>query len=215
MNKKIIYLLALLPIILFAGCTKSNPTTPNNVVTTVPKIVSLTAPKDSILYGGSESADITCVATGGNLKYVWHVDLGDIIPLNGDHSMISFTGAACCVGPKTITCTVSNDSGTVSKDIIITILENSTFPNIVNLFSDKTDLHVSSKETAKIECVAQGGFLKYTWSVDKGSLVPDPKDSTIVNYTPDASCIGTRTIKCSVKNSKGSALDSLQVNVVN
>ena len=129
--------------------------------------------------------------------------------------MVSFTGAACCVGPKTITCTVSNDSGSVSKDIIITILENSTFPNIVNIYSDKTDIHISSKETAKIGCVAQGGFLNYTWSVDKGSLVPDPKDSTIVNYTPDASCIGTRTIKCSVKNSKGSALDSLLVNVVN
>ena len=162
---KILYicLFVISSVILITGCTKNNPTTPNNAITTVPKILSLTAPKDSILYGGSESADITCVATGGNLKYVWHVDLGDIIPLNGDHSLVSFTGAACCVGPKTITCTVSNDSGSVSKDIIITILENSTFPNIVNIYSDKTDIHISSKETAKIGCVAQGGLLNHTW----------------------------------------------------
>ena len=97
---KILNIFFALILILLIGC-KTNSTSPNKVASSAPSILSITAEKTQILYGG-DPAIITCNATGGNLKYVWQVDLGDIIPMNSEHSMVSFSGAACCVGDKTI-----------------------------------------------------------------------------------------------------------------
>ncbi|MDQ1285775.1 MAG: Ig-like protein [Thermodesulfobacteriota bacterium] len=96
------------------GCSKNdNPA--SNDSETAPVINSVSADKTQILYGGMDKAVISCSAEGGNLKYVWQVDLGDLIPVNSEHSKVSYSGAACCVGDKIITCTVSNSKGSVSK----------------------------------------------------------------------------------------------------
>jgi len=117
------YRILLIAVLLFTpilwSCKENTPV--NNTTTTVPKIISLTADKPEILFGGADPTTITCQATGGDLAYKWEVDLGDIFPLNTDGSMIRFTGSPCCIGKKYIKCTVSNDKGSVKDTIIITI----------------------------------------------------------------------------------------------
>lgn len=103
---------------LAVSCTKESPVNPN---TTNPTIISLTTDKTSITVG--EPATITCNAEGGELNYEWDVLLGDIIPQNETGSVVKFSGAECCSGDKTISCTVSNDKGKASETIIITIVE--------------------------------------------------------------------------------------------
>ena len=98
---------------------KENPNPDAN--TTVPQIISLTANKYLIMVGGEDPAILTCEASGGNIQYTWEVDLGDIFPLNEDGSMVRFTGSECCLGEKVIKCTVANDKGSATQNIIITI----------------------------------------------------------------------------------------------
>jgi len=117
-------LLLFIPIlILIAGCSKKEDNNPDpGVTTTQPKIESLTADKTEILYGGEVPAIITCVATGGNIEYIWDVDLGDIFPLNDEGSQVRFTGSECCLGNKYIKCTAQNDKGSVTDTIVINII---------------------------------------------------------------------------------------------
>ena len=103
------------------SCKKEAEAPDTGVVTNTPEIVSLKADKYEIKVGGEEPCIIECEATGGNLSYVWEVDLGDIFPLNESGSQVRFTGSECCVGDKFITCTVSNDKGEVSESITIHI----------------------------------------------------------------------------------------------
>ncbi len=90
---------------------------------TTPVIDSLSATKLIIAFGGTEPTIISAYAHGGNLTYIWEVDFGDIIPQNNEATQVSFAGSPCCVGEKEIKCTVSNDKGSDSKIITITILE--------------------------------------------------------------------------------------------
>ena len=118
------------------GCSQDTTGPDAGAETGPPEIRSLTAEKMQILYGGQDPAIITCDATGGNLTYVWEVDLGDIIPLNSTRSKVSFNGSACCVGEKIITCTVSNSKGSTSKTITITILETVNLPEVLVIETD-------------------------------------------------------------------------------
>ncbi|MFH1160823.1 MAG: hypothetical protein V1733_07735 [bacterium] len=102
------------------ACKKSGTPNPNEN-TTFPEFISLTADKDSIKVGGTEPAILTCMAQGGNIQYVWEVDLGDIFPLTEDGSVVRFTGAECCLGQKYIKCTISNDKGSIMDTVIVTI----------------------------------------------------------------------------------------------
>jgi hypothetical protein len=204
-----------IPLLLFCfGCTKNNSVSNSNEPTTIPQIISLTALKSQILYGGNDPAYITCNAIGGNLKYVWEVDLGDIIPLNSDHSKISFNGAACCVGEKIIKCTVSNDKGSDTKSIIITILEVLKAPEIISIESDKTEIN-SNGESAILTCFAIGGQLKYNWQSDCGNISINGKDSSKIIYSASKNCIGTQIIKCNVSNEKGNDSKTFQITVKN
>ena len=196
------------------GCSQKSNTVGADPETGPPVIVKLTAEKNQILYGGQDPAIITCEATGGNLKYVWQVDLGDIIPMNSAHSKISFNGAACCVGEKTITCTVSNSLGSVSKTIVITILEVINTPEIISLESDKTQINAGTSEMASLVCYAIGGHLKYAWEADCGDLTLNKTDSSKVTYTATAACAGVRYIICTVTNEKGKTAKTLQVSVI-
>ncbi|MBT3302421.1 MAG: PKD domain-containing protein [Bacteroidetes bacterium] len=110
-------------ILLISSCDTTdvnpNPDTPS----TMPTIDSLTASKLIIEFGGLDPTVISAFAQGGNLTYNWEVDFGDIIPQNAEATVVSFAGSPCCVGEKEIKCTVSNDKGSVSQIITITILE--------------------------------------------------------------------------------------------
>lgn len=200
--------------LLIIGCSKKSdsPTDPS-LETGSPVITSLTAEKTQILYGGQDPAIITCSATGGNLKYVWEVDLGDIIPLNASHSKISFNGAACCVGDKTIKCTVSNSKGSDSKTIIITILEVIKIPEIISLESDKAQINSATNETASFVCYAIGGHLKYKWETDCGNILLNQTDSSKATMTATVNCAGTRNVTCTVANEKGSVAKTLQITI--
>lgn len=211
MNMKVLLAAALCTLVL--GCSKDAAPTDPNAETGPPEIVSLTAEKLQILYGGQDPAIITCEARGGNLTYKWAVDLGDIIPLNASRSKVSFNGSACCVGEKTITCTVSNSQGSVSKSIIITILEAVNVPEIIALQTDKSTLNSSTGETASLVCYAIGGQLKYAWEADCGVVSINPADSSRATYTATPACAGTRTLTCRVSNGMGSDTKTLQLTI--
>jgi len=209
-----LYIGAILIALLLTSCKKDNTIVDPGVVTTVPEILGITADKTTIMYGNDDHAIITCNASGGNLKYTWEVDLGDIIPQNTDRSKVSFTGAACCVGEKTIKCTVSNDKGSVSKNIIITILENVTVPDIISIGVDNTQIKADGIDAANLVCYAIGGKLNYKWETDCGKLTPVPSDSTRITYTATTECIGDKTIKCTVTNEKGTISKTQVITVV-
>ena len=117
---KYIAFIALIFVLSSYGCKKDSPVS-SGVATSAPQIVSLTATKDSIDYGGNEPTVITCVANGGNLAYEWKVDLGNIFVLNSDNSQVRFTGSPCCIGKKYISCKVSNDKGSILDTMVIFI----------------------------------------------------------------------------------------------
>lgn len=105
---------------LLASCAKTDD---KDGATAIPQISSLTTSKDSIAFGGIESAILTCVASGGALTYKWEVDFGDLLPLNAEGSQIQFTGSECCTGDKNISCTVKNSLGQVTKIVVVNIGE--------------------------------------------------------------------------------------------
>ena len=119
MKLNVVLFLLMVTIVSITGCKKKESTP--DASTTSPQIVSLTANKYQIMVGGEDPAILTCEASGGNIQYTWEVDLGDIFPLNEVGSMVRFTGSDCCLGEKKIHCTVTNDKGSVSETIIITI----------------------------------------------------------------------------------------------
>jgi len=103
------------------SCKKDTDTSDPGVVTTYPEIIELKADKYEIKVGGEDPCILTCEASGGNLSYVWEVDLGDIFAINEEGSQVRFTGSECCVGDKLIKCTVSNDLGSVTETVIVHI----------------------------------------------------------------------------------------------
>ena len=115
------FVFALIGLTFFSSCDKDG--TSNNLQTEMPVIDSLITNSTRITYGGDNPAILKCFATGGNLNYIWEVDLGDLFSLNDEGSEVQFTASPCCIGEKAITCTVSNDKGKVSKSIAITITQ--------------------------------------------------------------------------------------------
>jgi hypothetical protein len=111
----------LLITVTFLSCKKDTDTPDPGVVTTYPEIVDLNSDKAEIRVGGEDPAILTCEATGGNLSYVWEVDLGDIFAINESGSQVRFTGSECCVGDKLINCTVSNELGSVTETVTVHI----------------------------------------------------------------------------------------------
>ena len=216
MKAKNIIFFALILVWIFSvtGCSNKDNPAGNTEFETSPEITNIIADKTEILFGGNDIAILTCNATGGNLKYEWQVDLGDLIPLNSERSKVSFTGAECYVGEKIITCKVSNSKGSVSKSIILTILEVITQPEIITIESDKSELKSSTEESANIVCYAIGGNLKYDWKSDCGNILLNKDDNSKITYMPLVNdCIGVRTITCIVSNEKGTFTQTFQITV--
>lgn len=65
-----------------------------------------------------DTTTIHCYASGIDLVYAWECDHGNF---NGSGTQIKYAAGECCVGINTITCTVSNYLGQVSKDIQIEV----------------------------------------------------------------------------------------------
>jgi hypothetical protein len=200
----------IIAIVIISGC-KSDPTNPDSGTTSMPEIISLKTDKTKILYGGQEPAIITCSAKGGDLKYTWQVDLGDIIPINADKSQVSFSGSACCVGDKTINCTVSNDKGSITKSIIINIYEVETKPEIISLEPKKTEIIGDGIDGTLVDCFAIGGNLKYKWEADCGTF--NRVDTSQIQYRAGTECIGVKNLKCTISNSLGSDTKTIQITV--
>lgn len=114
---KYIILTCIVFAVAFSSCKKDD----ENANTTNPVIESLTTDKNHIQSGGNDPAILTCVANGGSLEYLWEVDLGDIFPLNDEGSKVRFTGSECCLGEKTIKCTVSNNKGSIMDTVNLII----------------------------------------------------------------------------------------------
>ena len=65
-----------------------------------------------------DTTTITCYAKGLDIFYSWECDHGNF---NGSGNQIKYAAGECCVGLNTITCTVSNHLGQVSKEIQIEV----------------------------------------------------------------------------------------------
>jgi len=119
MKIRSLFFIGVITLLSFSACEKDKDDPIGEV--TIPEIISLTANKTVVQFGGHDPILITCVATGGDLDYTWSVDLGDLIPMNEDGSVYQFTASDCCIGDKIITCTVENslDSKTDTVSIYI------------------------------------------------------------------------------------------------
>lgn len=80
------------------------------------KILSLTASINPVK--AWDTTFITCEAEGDYLIYTWDYDHGYIL---GDGPTVKYAAGECCVGVNTITCKVSNVTGSVSDTIKVTV----------------------------------------------------------------------------------------------
>ena len=65
-----------------------------------------------------DTTTITCYSTGDSLIYSWECDHGNF---NGSGTQIRYAAGECCVGINTITSSISNRLGIVSKIIKIEV----------------------------------------------------------------------------------------------
>jgi len=117
--KSILFSFAILALVSFSSCEKEEVI--STIQTEIPAIDSLTTNTFRILAGDPIPAILHCYATGGDLNYVWEVDLGDLFTTNESGSEVQYTASACCLGEREITCIVSNNKGDASESIVITI----------------------------------------------------------------------------------------------
>jgi hypothetical protein len=89
---------------------------------------------------------------------------------------------------------------------------NSEHPTIISLTSEKSEIKIG--ESTKITCEATGGNLEYEWSVLLGDIIPANESGSEVTYSGFECCSGEKTISCTVKNDKGTATDTLVVNIL-
>ena len=115
------YLFAIAGLLFLGSCDKDDNN--SNNATEAPLIDSLTTSMTLMEFGSTKPAVLNCYATGGDLTYIWEVDLGDLFVINDSGSQAQYTASPCCIGEKIISCTVSNNKGEVTESIILTITE--------------------------------------------------------------------------------------------
>jgi hypothetical protein len=120
--KRFSYLFVIVSFVLLASCEKDD-TKDSDVLTEFPVIDSLTTSMVVMEFGSTIPAVLSCSATGGNLEYLWEVDLGELFVMNTSGSEAQYSASPCCIGEKVITCTVSNDKGSASESIFLMITE--------------------------------------------------------------------------------------------
>ena len=115
MTQKIQTLLLFSGLLFFVACEKNNGDNPGNTSNQI-SIDSLTA--TALTVKAWDTTTIVCHATGLDLIYAWECDHGNF---NGSGTRIKYAAGECCIGINTITCTISNMTGQVSKEIKIEI----------------------------------------------------------------------------------------------
>ncbi len=119
LENKLVLVLMLICISFYACDDNDNPPNgDNNNEEPIPLVFdSLTADKDTILAG--EAVEITAIASGKNIKYVWNASSGNIL---GSGSTITLTTPPCIPDEITVSCTVTDDyDESDSKSIIIVV----------------------------------------------------------------------------------------------
>lgn len=100
-------------LLIIAACAKDEiKMTPSEKI----RIDSLAATYDTVK--AWDTTTITCYATGDSIVYSWECDHGNF---NGSGTQIRYAAGECCVGTNTITCTITNISGSDIKDIQIVV----------------------------------------------------------------------------------------------
>jgi hypothetical protein len=161
-----------------------------------PVIISLLA--NSYTLKPSENTILSCEAIDGDgdiIDYTWYAEYGSI---SGIGSLVTWT-APDIAGVYTITCTVSDDILSDSKDVTITVLENRA-PVISNITANPATLTIGGMSS--ITCSAtdpDGDIISYTWSFDYETI--NSSGSTI-NWKAPLSP-GNYTVTCSVSDPDG------------
>lgn len=85
------------------------------------EISSMTTDKSVVRVG--ESANITIIAKGSSLSYIWSSSSGTVLPEQTDNSKAQYIPCSSCVGAgkTTITCKVSDGSTSKQQSIEITV----------------------------------------------------------------------------------------------
>lgn len=114
--KKFYYFIFLLSLLWIFACEKEEDATLEDTTDQI-TIDSLIANLYTVK--AWDTITISCYARGVDLIYSWECDHGNF---NGGGTQIKYAAGECCVGFNTITCSVSNETGQVSKSIQIEVL---------------------------------------------------------------------------------------------
>ncbi len=97
------------------SCQPSYMENPEDVETSTIDYRSLTASRDSACM--FDTIIIVADAAGDNLKYEWQRAKGSLVPVKDEPNKAYFWGCQTCVGRLTVSCTVSNEYGSYTKDV--------------------------------------------------------------------------------------------------
>lgn len=112
-------LFAILTLAILGSCAKEESN--NGIATAIPTIDSLIASDNRVIANSTKPVTLNCYAQGGDLTYLWEVELGDLFVTSEDGSSAQFSASACCLGDREITCTVTNSMGEASKSVVVTV----------------------------------------------------------------------------------------------
>ncbi|MFH2142727.1 MAG: hypothetical protein ABIJ97_09910 [Bacteroidota bacterium] len=112
LNYHFLVVIVLTAVLIFSCKKKEEPDVTSDQI----KILSLTASINPVK--AWDTTFITCEAEGEYLIYTWDYDHGYIL---GDGPTVKYAAGECCVGVNTITCKVSNVTGSVSDTIKVTV----------------------------------------------------------------------------------------------
>lgn len=88
-----------------------------DIETSTIQFKSLTASRDSACM--FDTVILVADAVGENLKYEWQRAKGSLVPVREEPNKAYFWGCMTCVGRLTISCTVSNEFGSYTKNVDI------------------------------------------------------------------------------------------------
>ena len=174
-----------------------------------PMVSGVTA--DPEMLAGGESSTLTCAASDADddtLTYNWSAEAGTV---SGTGSPVTWT-APTALGTYIITCGVTDGwGGSDQQSAYIVVSTANHMPVITSLTANPAS--VSTGAVTTITCAASdadaGDDLDYTWSADSGAISGSGGQIT---WTAPASS-GTYVISCEVSDGKGSARESVNVNI--
>lgn len=102
-------------VIAITSCQPSYMDTPDDKYTSTIEFRQLTSSCDSACM--FDTILIVADAVGDNLKYEWHRAKGTLLPDPHEPNKAYFWGCHTCVGRLTISCTVSNEFGSYTKNV--------------------------------------------------------------------------------------------------